>query len=152
MLLTLPFKSYVFYGHNVPLREICAYADVGLKYQFSGITIHPHQWIPLIYNMKRDVESFLNTSFNFALLNYYVNGKAYISPHKDDEPCLDVTAPIACLSFGATRALKLNKVKTVYVEGKSLYVLNSYDLVHEIPVEKNVTDPRISITFRRFKK
>ncbi|MCP4492900.1 MAG: alpha-ketoglutarate-dependent dioxygenase AlkB, partial [Gammaproteobacteria bacterium] len=49
------------------------------------------------------VNNRLGTSFNSVLVNKYANKNVALGWHQDDEPIVDQSAPIATLSFGATR-------------------------------------------------
>jgi alkylated DNA repair dioxygenase AlkB len=63
------------------------------------------------------VNTTMGTKHNSMLINRYNSYKHYLGAHKDDEKCLDPTAPISTLSFGATRRLNISlnaaKHKTV---------------------------------------
>lgn len=104
--------------------------------------------------MKRQVENYLGVKFNF-----YPDGKAGIGKHSDNETCMDTNKPIACLNFGAIRKLIFRKKEgkgyfELKPENESLYVMKyptNEKWTHEIPAERKLKEPRISITFRVFK-
>lgn len=158
----LPLENVKFYRgsiYNKPLRKVCAFSNLlGKRYYYSRQYVEAVTWPPLIRDMKRKVEEYLGVKFNFALVNYYPNGTAGIGQHSDDEPCMDLTKPIACLNFGATRKLIFrekegNEKKELKPEHESLYVMYypiNEKWTHEIPSEHKIKEPRISITFRIF--
>lgn len=158
----LPLQNVKFYKkstYNPPLRKVCAFSDrPGKRYYYGRQYVEAVPWPSLITKMKSKVEDYLGIKFNFALVNYYPNGKAGIGKHSDNEPCMDLTKPIACLNFGATRKLIFrekegNEVKQLTPEHESLYVMydpTNQKWTHEIPSDYKVKDPRISITFRVF--
>jgi alkylated DNA repair dioxygenase AlkB len=115
----------------------------------------------LTNQVKHNIENFLNIENNFfngCLLNLYEDGSASISPHKDDEKDMDLTAPIVVLSIGETRTFILQnditkeKLKLKIGNGDILimYPLCQKEWVHSIPKEKEIIKPRISLTFRKF--
>ena len=98
---------------------------------------------------------------DLVLLNRYNDGKDSISPHADDEPEIDQTAPIVSVSLGGTRTFVVRaKVKQ---EGQKQYSKAVLPLVHgtvlvmkpgmqegylhSIPKERS-TEMRINLTFR----
>lgn len=158
----LPLKNITFYKksfYHKPLRKVCAFSDIpGKRYYYGRQYVEAITWPPLIRAMKHKVEDYLGIKFNFALVNYYPDGKAGIGKHSDDESCMDLTKPIACLNFGATRKLifREKEGKDYYElkpEHESLYVMKypiNEKWTHEIPAERKIKEPRISITFRVF--
>lgn len=158
----LPLEDATFHKktYRKPLRKVCAFSDIpGKCYYYSRQYAKAVSWPPLIREMKHNVENYLGVKFNFALVNYYPDGKAGIGKHSDSESCMDSTKPIACLNFGATRKLIFReKEGKGYFELKpdnnSLYVMNyptNKKWTHEIPAERKIKKPRISITFRVLK-
>lgn len=164
----LHLESVSFYkpGRNkfrkcIPRRKVCAFSDfIGMRYYYSGqYVVAKYTWPPLIKKMKIAVENKLGEKFNFALVNFYPDGDSQISKHQDDEKCLNLTKPIACLSFGAERQMIFREIngtgifKFSPMHG-SLYVMKqptNKKWTHEIPKQSRVTKPRISITFRVLK-
>lgn len=53
--------------------------------------------------LRRLVEAFTGSEYNFVLVNYYASGQDSISYHSDDEKFLGHEPAIASLSLGATR-------------------------------------------------
>ena len=98
-----------------------------------------------------------NVKFNSVLLNYYKDGRDEIKWHSDKEFCLGDNPVIACVNLGASRKFWLQEKKP---EGaRFFHTLNAGDLLimnehcqenflHAILKEKEITEPRISLTFR----
>jgi alkylated DNA repair dioxygenase AlkB len=76
---------------------------VGLSYTFSGVTVHPKTWTPVLTEIKERVEFEVGRKFNFVLVNRYKNGQQHIGEHRDDEKDLLPDSPIASVSFGQER-------------------------------------------------
>lgn len=91
--------------------------------------------------------------FNSCLDNWYRDGNDSISPHSDKE----AENGVFTVSLGASRTFNLIPIAS---GGKITTKLNNGDLAimmgetqkhykHEIPKEKRVKDPRISLTYRK---
>lgn len=85
---------------------------------------------------------------------FYINQ----NKHSDNEHCMDLTKPIACLNFGTSRKLVFrekigDEIKELKPEHESLYIMynpTNEKWTYEIPTEHKVKESRISITFRVF--
>lgn len=161
LLSTCPFQSIDIYG-KVPKRRVCAYAKGILPpYHFSGTTVNNNDPADNYSVMRiwNDLNSHRGSDdYNYVLLNYYPDGTSYISPHSDDESCIDQTVPIATVSLGATRDMLFRrpyggKSQKVALDSGSLLMMmyNQRNWKHSIPVRKNVKLGRISLTFRKMK-
>lgn len=153
--------------HAIP-RKQAAYGDEGLSYTFSGVTVHPKTWTPVLTEIKERVEFEVGRKFNFVLVNRYKNGQQHIGEHRDDEKDLLPDSPIASVSFGQERefvfrhedlhfrrkrADQIPPVKLMLKHG-SLLVMNSPTnkfWYHSLPVRKTATKPRINLTFRQMR-
>ncbi|XP_053558101.1 DNA oxidative demethylase ALKBH2 [Bombina bombina] len=150
--------------HNVPRKQV-SYGDDGLTYTFSGITLSPKPWIPILNSIRERVKLATGHTFNFVLINRYKDGSDHIGEHRDDEKELVPQSPIASVSFGACRdfvfrhrdarcknpMLQLEPVKLELAHG-SLLMMNFPTNVywyHSLPVRKKVLAPRINLTFRK---
>ena len=114
-------------------------------------------------NLLTAVNKELKTKFNSMLINKYKNVHSNLAPHKDDEKCLDPTAPIASLSFGSSRRLQIyvdpeqsNPAKEVTLEHGSLFtMMPGFQDVYRHGITAGSKDVRaergmrFSITFRR---
>ena len=139
-------------------RKIAAYGDAYTTYEFSGACVRASPWTPLSKRIKRRVEAFTKCSFNFVLLNLYRDGKDEIGAHKDDETSMSKYAPIASLSFGASRKMVFRKGKfkekvfELELKHGSLCVMwypTNRHYYHEIGKQLDVLKPRLNLTFRK---
>ncbi|KAM3938129.1 DNA oxidative demethylase ALKBH2 [Leptodactylus fuscus] len=152
--------------HNVPRKQV-TFGDEGLTYTFSGITLSPKPWIPLLIHIKERVQLATGHSFNFVLINRYKDGNDHIGNHRDDEKELVPQSPIASVSFGACRdfifrhrdSQSKNSVRNIEpvkleLEHGSLLMMNFPTNVywyHSLPVRRKVLAPRVNLTFRKMK-
>lgn len=54
--------------HSVP-RKQATYGDAGLTYTFSGLTLTPKPWIPVLERVRDQVCRVTGQTFNFVLVN-----------------------------------------------------------------------------------
>ncbi|KAM6166208.1 DNA oxidative demethylase ALKBH2 isoform 1-T2 [Erethizon dorsatum] len=150
--------------HNVP-RKQATYGDAGLTYTFSGLTLSPKPWIPVLEHVRDRVSGVTGQTFNFVLVNRYKDGCDHIGEHRDDERELAPGSPIASVSFGACRDFffrhkdsrgknPCRRVEVVRVQlaHGSLLMMNpptNTHWYHSLPVRKKVLAPRVNLTFRR---
>ncbi|KAM4857864.1 DNA oxidative demethylase ALKBH2 [Urocitellus parryii] len=150
--------------HSVP-RKQATYGDAGLTYTFSGLTLSPKPWIPVLECIRDRVSGLTGHTFNFVLVNRYKDGCDHIGEHRDDERELAPRSPIASVSFGACRDFcfrhkdsrgknphrKLEVVRLQLAHG-SLLMMNpptNTHWYHSLPVRKKVLAPRVNLTFRK---
>ncbi|XP_072921991.1 DNA oxidative demethylase ALKBH2 [Hemitrygon akajei] len=149
--------------HNIPRRQV-TYGDPGLTYRYSGVTLSPKPWAPVLEKIRERVTQVTGHTFNFVLVNRYKDGSDHIGEHRDDEKELEPRSPIASVSFGACRDFifrhrdargkspmrRLEPVKLLLGHGSLLmmnYPTNVY-WYHSLPVRKKVLMPRVNLTFR----
>jgi alkylated DNA repair dioxygenase AlkB len=159
---TIPWRSesIVLWGRTYAQPRLIAwFGDEGTHYTYSGLTLVPLPWTPLLTQIKQRVEELTTVRFNSVLLNYYRDGNDSMGMHSDDEPELGLNPVIASLSVGAERTLIL-KHRTKR-ETKPLHLqLSSGSLLvmqgetqrhwkHGIAKEKRPCGPRINLNFRR---
>jgi alkylated DNA repair dioxygenase AlkB len=105
------------------------------------------------------IESVLHYQFNICLVNYYATGKDSIGWHSDNEEKGDIEC-IASISIGSTRNFTFRKcgktdiVLNIPLESGCMVVMDDgcqkhYE--HSILQDKSVKEPRLNITFRKFK-
>lgn len=131
--------------------------DSGATYTYSGVKQEPLPWIPLMDELKRNVETITGKMFNSALLNYYRDGKDSMGWHRDNEKELGLEPTIASLSFGAQRVFKVrtyseknNEINLLPTSG-SLLVMGGrmqQHWEHALPKQLKCSSGRINITFR----
>jgi alkylated DNA repair dioxygenase AlkB len=150
----------LIFGRRVALPRLTAwYGDPGAAYSYSGISMQPTSWTPLLERLKAAAEALAGVSFNSALLNYYRDGRDSVGWHADAEPELGRNPVIASLSFGATRRFEFRRRPPAAREMRSVELEHGSCLVmagtvqhhwhHRLPRAARVTAPRINITFRR---
>jgi alkylated DNA repair dioxygenase AlkB len=150
--------SFKLGGKDIPVPRLTAwYGDAGKFYSYSGITLHPYPWIPLLSNIKARVESVTDARFNSVLLNLYRHGNDSVAWHSDDEPELGHNPVIASVSFGATRRFQFKHKNNpdlravIDLTPGSLLLMQGatqHFWKHQIPKTKKPTEPRINLTFR----
>eukprot|EP00427_Karlodinium_veneficum_P046102 CAMPEP_0169303616 /NCGR_PEP_ID=MMETSP1016-20121227/69452_1 /TAXON_ID=342587 /ORGANISM="Karlodinium micrum, Strain CCMP2283" /LENGTH=331 /DNA_ID=CAMNT_0009396453 /DNA_START=15 /DNA_END=1011 /DNA_ORIENTATION=- len=137
-------------------------ADRGIRYEYSGRDNEGVEWHPAILEIKEKAERALvecglpRVVFNSVQLNRYDGPRHSLGMHADNEPDLVRGAPIASVTFGASREFKIMRRDD---ESKN-WVLNLADgcfllmggdmqtyYLHGVPPggEKSV---RINLTFR----
>ncbi|XP_073528622.1 DNA oxidative demethylase ALKBH2 [Phyllobates terribilis] len=152
--------------HNVPRKQV-TFGDEGLTYTFSGITLSPKPWLPVLDLIRERVQMATGHVFNFVLINRYKDGNDHIGDHRDDEKELLPQSPIASVSFGAGRDFifkhrdsrsknSVRKIEPVKLELEhgSLLMMNFPTNVywyHSLPVRRKVLSPRVNLTFRKIK-
>ena len=139
-------------------RLTAAFADKGVKYGYSGISLDAQEWTPELLLIKSRAELFSATTFNTALLNFYRNGNDSMGWHRDNEKVLGPQPVIASVSLGAIRKFQLRTYSgkkerlTLSPASGSLIVMNGesqHYWEHALPKSKSVLLPRLNITFRR---
>ena len=152
--------SITLYGKTHPLPRLQAwYADAGLTYTYSRITLKPNPWTPLLLHIKAQVERLSGATFNSVLCNLYRDGKDKNGWHRDDEPELGVNPIIASLSFGETRKFSLRHLKTkeridLLLPDQSLLVMRGecqHTWEHQLAKTAKVIGAWINLTFRQRK-
>jgi len=99
----------------------------------------------------------LDFSFNSVLVNLYRNGGDHVGWHSDNEPELGGQPFIASLTLGAERPLQFRHKQSarqgqVLLPSGSLLVMQpdfQHHWLHSIPIDPNLTDGRINLTFRK---
>jgi len=109
-------KEIVLFGRRVLQPRLVAwYGDPGAFYRYSGLTLTPFAWHPLLGQLRDRIERVSGDRFNAVLANAYRDGRDSMGWHSDDEPELGDAPVIASLSLGATRRFLLRR----RVPGKS---------------------------------
>lgn len=150
--------------HSVP-RKQATYGDAGLTYTFSGLTLSPKPWIPVLEHVRDCVSGVTGQTFNFVLVNRYKDGRDHIGEHRDDEKELAPGSPIASVSFGACRDFffrhkdsrgknpcrRVEMVRLQLAHGSLLMMKppTNTHWYHSLPVRKKVLAPRVNLTFRK---
>ena len=125
------------------------YGDVA--YRYSGITLAPTAWTPLLQDIRSRVEDITGERFNSVLLNYYRDHNDSMGMHSDDEPSLGPQPAIASLSLGGPRRFLLrpdaaSRSIPIELEHGSLLVFDPA-IRHSLPRCVSA-EPRVNLTFR----
>lgn len=137
-------------------RKMSYVSDIPELYRYTNLIVQGETWNPVLVEIRSRLENDIDFPFNSVLLNLYRDGKDEIRWHSDKEDQLGEEPVIACVNFGATRSFRFKKKETG--EDKVFPVANGDLLLmgpqcqkkwlHAILKEKEVTSPRISLTFR----
>jgi alkylated DNA repair dioxygenase AlkB len=149
-------EAIIFGKHLFTKRKVAWYGDRVFEYTYSKITRRALPWTPELLELKRIVEAKTGESFNSCLLNLYHNGDEGMAWHSDGEKDLKKDGAIASLSFGAVRkfAFKHKESKetvSLFLENGSLLVMKDTTQthwLHKLPTSKQISKPRINLTFR----
>jgi len=161
LLELVDWKQHVIRIHGKAIaspRLSAWYGDPGARYRYSGLTLEPCTWLPILRRLKGKIEAACDAPFNSVLLNLYRDGSDSMGWHSDDEPELGARPVIASLSLGATRRFRLRhrrrrEVAPVEIEldGGSLLVMKGDTQrfwKHQVPKTRRAVGPRINLTFR----
>ena len=108
--------------------------------------------------MRGPVEEFCGFTFNAAGLNFYRDGNDSVAPHGDHVERGPVGAPVALVSLGAVRRMRIRSKSTprrifdVDLEPGSLLIMDyrsHLNYEHGIPKTRDLVGPRVSVAFRK---
>jgi alkylated DNA repair dioxygenase AlkB len=125
-------------------------------YRYSGMTLAPTPWPPLLAELRDAVQAATGHRFNSVLLNYYRDQRDSMGMHSDDEPELGPQPAIASLSYGAARTFILKHKasgetrKLRLGDGNLLLMAGALQANwrHGINKETRPLPPRLNLTFR----
>jgi alkylated DNA repair dioxygenase AlkB len=147
------------FGKEVMQPRLTAwYGDTDKSYTYSGITMQPQAWNPVLTAIKSTIEKVAGEQFTSALLNYYRDGQDSMGWHRDNEKQLGINPVIASVSFGAPRIFKLRhyekKTPVINMElthGSLLLMTGAtqHYWEHALPKTARVKEGRINLTFRK---
>ncbi len=146
----------IFGKHIVTKRKAAWYGDSDYLYTYSNTTKHALPWTKELSELKQIVEKLAGAKFNSCLLNLYHNGDEGMGWHSDDEESLGKNNTIASLSLGAERKFlfkhkQTKQIVSLVLEYGSLLIMKDStqaNWLHSLAKSKNVTQPRINLTFR----
>ncbi len=150
-------REIVLFGRPVlQPRLVDWYADPGVFYRYSGITLGPRAWPAPLDELRSRLDRDFGTAFNSVLCNAYRDGRDSMGWHADDEPELGESPVIASVNLGATRRFRIRPrgggdSVAVDLEGGSLLLMagrSQADWQHAVPKTRRVVGPRINLTFR----
>ena len=139
-------------------RLTALYGNNGNSYSYSGITMEPLPFTPVLRALKAMVEHSCGHEFTTCLLNLYRNGNDSNGWHADNEKELGTNPAIASVSLGAVRWFhlkhrwdKAHSYKMALEPGSLLLMGGSmqHHWVHQVPKTRREVGPRINLTFRK---
>lgn len=143
---------------DVPLSRSMAYMhDPVVDYLYAGMILPGTKLTAEILELIHIFQDDLGLTFNSALLNLYKDGRDKINWHSDKEDQLGPRPIIGSLNLGATRKfhfLRKSDGEKMFVELShgDFFVMEEncqVNFLHAILPEKEVKDPRLSLTFRK---
>ena len=139
-------------------RNIGFYSDSSIGYYYSRTLMKSAPLESSLASLLQIVNNIFGAEFNGILVNHYLSGSDYIGAHSDDESSLDPAAGVVSISFGASRNFRIRDKQTGKIvkdiptpSGLMLVMGGRFQryFTHEIPIEKRVSLPRYSFTFRK---
>ncbi|WP_205702881.1 alpha-ketoglutarate-dependent dioxygenase AlkB family protein [Botryobacter ruber] len=151
-------ESIKLFGKETAMPRLTAwYGDKA--YTYSGLQNKPAPWIPVLQQLKEQVEQATGHTYNSVLLNLYRSGHDSMGWHSDDEPELGQEPVIASLSFGGERRFAFRHrfrkdvapVRLTLPSGSLLLMQGptQHFWQHSIPKTAKTVQPRINLTFRQ---
>jgi len=154
--------------HNPPImvygklahqrRSIGFFSNESTGYFYSRQLMRSQPLPECLLTLLGYINQKFNYNFNGILVNKYIDGNDTIGRHSDDEALLDMNVGVIAISFGAVRTFRIRNKITNQIEvdiptNNDQIIQMSGDFqkefTHEIPVQKRITQPRFSLTFRR---
>ena len=143
----------VFGKWHTLLRQTAWYGTV--DYRYSGQTKTAQPWLPVLLEIKTQVEALTQDAYQGVLLNYYPDGLAGVGWHRDHGGGVAPNTAIISVSFGATRQFDLQhqdgeKLSINLEDGSVLIMAGELQKYwkHQVPIQRQIKEPRINLTFR----
>jgi alkylated DNA repair dioxygenase AlkB len=152
-------REIMLFGRRVMQPRLLAwYGDPVARYRYSGLTLEPLPWHPVLSELKHRIESFAHRRFNSVLANAYRDGQDSMGWHRDDEKELGERPFIASLSFGAERRFLLREDDRpswpiVLGHGSLLVMKDDAQMRfrHALPKTRRAVGLRINLTYREIR-
>ncbi len=151
-------REIVLFGRRVLQPRLIAWAGE-LGYRYSGQTLEPRPFTPMMQKLLARVNQRCGTPFNHVLANRYRSGDDSMGLHADDEPELGPDPLVAIVSLGVTRRLVIKPRMRQRRERHdqdlghgALLIMGGTcqrHYVHGLPRQAGAEGERISLTFRR---
>lgn len=149
-------------------RRECFMSNMELEYNYlehAGSSVYKsNSFHPVVKEIMNKINTDYGYDLDICFLNLYMDQAKALGWHADDSHSIDHNQPIAVVSFGAEREIWTkpkgvigtipNDWKTKLANG-SLFIMpagfqNEY--LHRIPKCDRECGPRVSLTFRKYKK
>jgi alkylated DNA repair dioxygenase AlkB len=156
----------VLWDEATPTRKEAFMSLEAMTYTYGeGMGVRTYESQPFHPDVKKIMDNLNNTGFeaNVCFLNCYVNEKQHLGWHSDDSPEIDQNYGISVVSFGAERKIyfkekgfkgELPETQKISLNNGSLFHMPAgfqEKFLHKIPKHDSPCDPRVSLTFRKFK-
>lgn len=149
-------EALLFGKHYITKRKVAWYGDRPFEYLYSNIQKIALPWTEELIQLKQQVETATQETFNSCLLNLYPTGGEGMAWHSDAEKDLKRNGAIASLSLGAERTFSFKHKETkekvdLWLEHGSLLLMKGTTQthwLHRLPPTRKVATPRINLTFR----
>ena len=135
-------------------------ASMGVPYNYGGASYPVAPWHPSVARLRDGLP--LGFEATNCLLNYYESGRNSMGFHADDVSILEPGTPIAILTLGATRPLRLRSgdaergfaYEDLPLPGGSLLFMSQQMQAHWRHAMRRVPEagPRLSLSFRQIVK
>jgi alkylated DNA repair dioxygenase AlkB len=150
-----PITMYGKVVNQPRLNYACGDVTDGKSHRYSGGTIPMNEWIPSLKEVRDRIAKESELQPDSCLVNGYRNGMDYIGFHSDKETN-DQHSTVYTVSLGATRKFVFQRKSDgyeieIYLHHTDLVLMtgNTQKLwKHGIPKQKEITEPRYSLTFR----
>jgi alkylated DNA repair dioxygenase AlkB len=149
------------YGRKaIQHRSIGFFSNDSIGYYYSGQLAKSQELTPNLLSLLNQINNFFCSDYNGILVNKYESGEDYISAHSDDEKNLS-DAGVLSISYGGVRKFRIRDKKTKQIlldiptEPFLIIQMGGHfqkEFLHEIPIQKNIKEERISFTFRKHTK
>jgi alkylated DNA repair dioxygenase AlkB len=163
-------REITVFGRRVMQPRLVAwYGDSGALYSYSGLTLQPLPWHPLLLDLRLRIERHTGQQYNAVLANAYRNGDDSMGWHADNEKELGPRPVIASLSLGAPRRFLLRPARRrpgleadvmggvdtgsfgITLENGSLLLMHAgcqQRYQHALPRTRRAAGLRINLTYR----
>jgi alkylated DNA repair dioxygenase AlkB len=138
-------------------RNVGFFSNESIGYKYSKKMMDSKPLTSALSELLDIVNKNTGAEFNGILVNKYMNGNDYISAHSDDETGLD-SVGVVSISYGAERIFRIRQKETKEIvcdelttHCSVLHMGGNFQKLytHEIPIQKKISEPRISFTFRK---
>jgi alkylated DNA repair dioxygenase AlkB len=157
--LKLPLEAHpkcIMYGKECSMpRSVGFFSDESGGYSYARQKSVAQPLTAGLRKLLEETNARLGTTFNGILVNHYKDGNETIGAHSDDEKELS-NGVVACISLGASRIFRVRqkigggKTDILTAHGQLLVMNGAFqkEFTHELPMQKKIYGPRISLTFR----
>lgn len=133
-------------------RNVGFFSNESIGYKYSKKMMESKPLSKSMSDLLIIINTMIGAEFNGILINKYIDGNDYISPHSDDELFLDKSGVVS-ISYGAERIFRIRNKETKEIvcdetttPGIILYMGGNFQKLytHEIPIQKKIKESRIS--------